>query len=158
MGRKNLGGSSILKPNHGNDEYNDTLENVFDTAMKNLDQKHKKKRNFGRGKIPNLLSLCFKSAADDVIDTSTSHKMHANATEPYRPDANNSDLMGSSSPPMLDDEGAVFLMKDGSMGQAGDYQAQSRRGVIRSTFGRVTHAVQRRIASTGRASEAYDIY
>mmetsp|Transcript_21096 Transcript_21096/g.34924 ORF Transcript_21096/g.34924 Transcript_21096/m.34924 type:complete len:167 (+) Transcript_21096:108-608(+) len=166
MGRKHLGGSSTLKADHRNEEYNDTLESVFDTAMANLDSKHKNKRRVRRMKLPNLLSLCFKSAADDVINTSaapTDADMSTTFKETTQSLSPSSSSPRTSSNVNDNDEDAIFILEDGTMGQRGHYSSK-QRGTVRSTLRRVAYSIQKTVASAGvstnrhSANEFYDIY
>jgi len=129
MGRKNLGGESSLRADSRNKDYNGTLEHVYETAVANLDDKHKKKRQ--KCRVPNFLSLCMVSAVDDVIDTS--FDKHRDAEE----------VLSLSTLPLYpfgEDDDAVFLMKDVGVGQSS--HNRSPRGKVRNTMIRVVQSMK----------------
>ena len=57
---------SSLRSRNKDKEYNETLSHVYETAMAEMD---KKKGKNGKKKLPKFLSLCFRSAQDDVLVT-----------------------------------------------------------------------------------------
>jgi hypothetical protein len=130
MARKNLGGDSCLRANRSNKRYNETLEHVYQTAIANLDEKHTKRTSRRRFHIPNFLSLCFKSAADDVVDDDVDDRVRVpkSVTNHNR----------ETAPADSEENEAVFLMKDSGIGHASHYRA--RGGMSRSTA--IFHAMQ----------------
>ena len=118
MGRKNLGGDSYLRANRSSKGYNETLEHVYQTSLANLDDKHTKRASRRRLRVPNFLSLCLKSAADDVIDTDIS------VPESVQMSSNRDDKKDATTKDAFVDNDAVFLMKDGKVGHGSHYRAQ----------------------------------
>jgi hypothetical protein len=147
MGRKNLGGSSSLRANHEEREYNNTLNHVYETALGNLDDNHKKRQ---RRKLPRIFSLCIKSAVDDVVqkdlETAAPELSSGSIGYPYPPIASQSS----------DSAEAVFLMRGrgiGSLGQHGRYWTVGR------SMKRVAESMKKGFDNlTGGASDEPFIY
>jgi hypothetical protein len=127
MGRKYLGGKSSLRANHQNETYNVVLENVYETAIANLDGKHTRTKNRRRIRIPNFLSLCWKSAKEDVCESESRSTLQDDNPIPTTisySTSNNADnfIETKHGASVEEDQDAVFLMQDGTFGQASHYR------------------------------------
>jgi hypothetical protein len=131
MGRKNLGGRSSIRANHQNESYNEVLENVYETAIANLDGKHTtRKKNRRRIRLPNFLSLlCWKSAKDDSFDSESRSTLEGENPIPTViscSTSNNIDdfIVTGHDSKFDEDQDAVYLMQDGTFGQASHYHCK----------------------------------
>ena len=154
MGRKNLGGDSYLRPNRSKSAYNETLAHVYQTAIANLDEKHTKRASARRRfRTPNFLSLCLKSAVNDVVDNDSNGDPHESTNVPLSPNRNDMTDTTETTPDVFADNDAVFLTKDGGIGHASHYRAPSGMSTART---KMVHAMQSMMKRN--VSGKHDVY
>ena len=132
-----------MRPNHRNKEYNQTLEHVYETALANMDDKHSKRKNHQKMHIPNILALCWKSAADDVTDSSPgSHKRDELGSNSATTISSPGDeaRMGATHT-VVENDDSIFLLKEGELGQGSQHRIRS--GVIRTTMVHASQSISR---------------
>lgn len=132
-----------MRPNHKNQEYNQTLEHVYETAMANIDDTHRKRKGHRKTRVPNILSLCWKSAADDVVATSSSgsHIRDELGANTGTTNASQGEVtrVPVTHATVVDGDDALFLLKDDELGQAS--HNRTRSGLIRTTMLHATKSI-----------------